>query len=603
MAFRSWPFERRESRACARGSNELCEPHAQACDSSTQRRKEAKERKDGDVEESGFRGQESEKTSGLRTSSKDGESGKSNLDIHVRENPPSALKPDGRDLHPTFSKDGEREESGFRHQESEKTSGISKDVESEKMKADSREPTANRVLLITTNHDAQTSYKPRLQAAGADLSKVTLFNTYDAQHPITGQYKPTKWGIHTSEIILDKLLAEHGPFELVVIDDIDRFADRKQRKEWSDQLEKLSDVAAEHNASILCLGTCDTSKKTRSQWEKQTTFASVWGILRDKWDSENRQLLPIRNRFAPDNQGFAFQIVNRQGQPHVEWNPDLVGMSFDEAYIRNRSKKRITQTMRAEIWLMSYLKDGSRLSLEIFRDGYDLGFSDYALRNALRHVAIKEKTGFQGQWRWHLRIGIAEENPLLASYRDDSRACARGSNELDAQSCEPHAQACDSSTQSRQDADLRKDGDVEEVGFGSQDLEKSGDSSKGGDVGSAVRTEKNIRRSGGEESSKDGKAHSNGTDSSNAEGDASCASHTGTSTCDTRDSSKGGEEEESGFRGQKSEKTSGFSKDGESENLKADSRELIASPPESLSTHDPSNIPIEEILRLMEPPE
>jgi hypothetical protein len=90
----------------------------------------------------------------------------------------------------------------------------------------------------------------------------------------------------------------------------------------------------------------------------------MWHVRRDENNQERRLLLPGKNNAAKATTGLAYKVVDCNGVGKVEWEPEPVEMTADEAV------KRSTATIQAESatpacdhareWLEQLLESGPK---------------------------------------------------------------------------------------------------------------------------------------------------------------------------------------------------------------------------------------------------
>ena len=78
---------------------------------------------------------------------------------------------------------------------------------------------------------------------------------------------------------------------------------------------------------------------------------AAWAVVKDKQDSDKRLFLPIENNLAADIVGLSYSVVEKNGYPCMEWSPDPVTMTVDEAM---EERGRMVAAMNArQRWLGS----------------------------------------------------------------------------------------------------------------------------------------------------------------------------------------------------------------------------------------------------------
>lgn len=282
--------------------------------------------------------------------------------------------------------------------------------------ADEREPAD--VLVIAPHSRLTDVVFPRLQAAGADLSRVYVLSRVTWNDRKSGERDGDAFQLPVDGLILEKTLKEHPAIRLLVIDPLSDFlalppAPAEREIALHDVLGDLQLQAQIHRFAIVCVDTARRGGLIGTaggrQWRAHydSTFMTVWGVARDPRDRERRLFLPIRHELGDDRTGFQFSIEPCDlGTARIAWGRTEDAITYAEATGRVRLGRSIwsfSQTADAEAWLREYLKGGEKPSVEIFSDARKLGFTENPIRNALRRVASKGKQGFEGGWHWKLK--------------------------------------------------------------------------------------------------------------------------------------------------------------------------------------------------------
>lgn len=273
-----------------------------------------------------------------------------------------------------------------------------------------------KVLHIGPASDARDVVAPRLLAAGADLTHVRFLTSVAWTDAETGEGRSGDFAFPVDGPIFERLIEREQP-RLVVIDplsEVMRIPQKPGLREIAlhDVLGDLQFMAEKHRLAIVCVesdrpgGLIDTGSPSRRRTDYDTAFKTVWGVARDPRDRSRRLFLPVRHHLGDDRAGLRFAIVpNKHDVACIEWNRLDKSLTYAEATGRMRSGRGIrslSQACRAEDWLREFLSGGEKLSVEIFHEALERGFTEHQIRNALRQVAVKSKQGFQGQWSWRL---------------------------------------------------------------------------------------------------------------------------------------------------------------------------------------------------------
>lgn len=291
------------------------------------------------------------------------------------------------------------------------------------------------VLIITTEDDAAETIRPRLDAHGADATKVRLLA---GVHRIGHDGKPTT-GSFTFEDLkpLQTALASMPDCVLVIVDPIGSFlggrVDAHRDNEIRGVLAPLSVLAEQSGAAMLLVahqrkGAADHADDLVLGSRAFTGIArSVLHLLRDPADDARRLLLPGKNNLSAPAPGLAFSIVPNPAR--VEWEPEPVDTSASEVLAaQHRAGDGRTERDDAADWLAELLADGPVLAKDAMQEAKDAGHSMGTLRRAKARLGVKSrKRSFVGPHEWYLPTseGAHEDEPDTEDARSGASAHLR----------------------------------------------------------------------------------------------------------------------------------------------------------------------------------
>jgi hypothetical protein len=283
---------------------------------------------------------------------------------------------------------------------------------------------SREAIIVTTEDDPGDTLKPRLTAAGADLSRVSIFQMGSADEPI-----PFRVPQDASE--LGRRVGERKA-ALVVIDPLMEFIDGKVDSHKSHPVRQaiaaLNVIAREHGWAVLTIFHLNkgTSTDPLLRHEGSAAFTQVvrGGLMLghdpDDPDGEdgNQRVLAVS---STNLAAIAPSIVYRISTAHVmgdtgeaittaEISP--IGESSVGAHdlLRGRGNpEELTAASEAEHFLREELAVGPRSASELEREAQKIGISKMALFRARKALGIKpERRSVQGGgkgaggWFWAL---------------------------------------------------------------------------------------------------------------------------------------------------------------------------------------------------------
>jgi hypothetical protein len=105
--------------------------------------------------------------------------------------------------------------------------------------------------------------------------------------------------------------------------------------------------------------------------------------------------------------GLSYRIEDRDGVPVVEWLPEAVTKTVDEAMQEEQPTKRRTSPRKQDVkvWLQSRLADGEVSANDVLNDALEAGYSEKLLRWAKKEMDVmsySEGFGKDIVWFWRL---------------------------------------------------------------------------------------------------------------------------------------------------------------------------------------------------------
>ena len=276
---------------------------------------------------------------------------------------------------------------------------------------DSRLP--GSVLILSAEDDLRDTIRPRLDAAGADPSRIfVLPSVTDLRNDLAKLRAAIDRALNCRLLIIDPVNAYVGPsdshFHTVV------------RRVF----QPLAQLAAEKGLAVLAVS--HLRKQTGAAIQRTTgsmgfvaVARAVWTVCRDAVQTDRHLLLPLKNNLVANTDGLAYTITSAnpalplgpgQGEdnfaPTIVWQQDPVTTSAVEVLepAKNSRGPEAAELKLAMDWLKEDLALGRKDSLFVCAEGTrGGGFSESTLRSAL--VALGGRTrklGPFGDWEWYL---------------------------------------------------------------------------------------------------------------------------------------------------------------------------------------------------------
>jgi putative DNA primase/helicase len=266
--------------------------------------------------------------------------------------------------------------------------------------------TPGGVLLLNAEDDPSDMLRPRLEAAGADLSRVAIVGVGNGS-PITNISR---------DILRIRSAVESVPdCKLLVIDPVGSYisgADSNNDADVRAALGGLVDLAAETGIAVLLVAHLRKSggraiNRTMGSVAFVGMARSAWLVVEDPDDPKRKLLLRQKLNVSSVTTGLAYRLESRHGQPgapYVAWEAEPVETTADEVFERQEAKKKPNKKFdEAKVWLLVRLQKQKVLATEVLEAGEKSGFNERCLRGALKAIGGRAaRLSFGGPWWWFI---------------------------------------------------------------------------------------------------------------------------------------------------------------------------------------------------------
>ena len=260
-------------------------------------------------------------------------------------------------------------------------------------------------ILLSAEDDPADTVRPRLEAAGADLRRVSMVTgvrTGDAQ---------SSFNLREHLKFLRALCEQQDDVRLLVIDPISAYLGDEEghsNTKVRNLLAPLSRLAQDFGVAVVAVTHLNKggqggggSAIYRAMGSLAFTAAArtVHLVARDPDDVERRLLVPIKNNLGQDRTGFGFTLgLTDAGQTAVQWEQTPTNESAD-ALLDRLSRPRVdaaasaSKLDEAASWLREQLHDGPVPSKALEQAAQRSGYSRRTLvraRGALGAQAVRE---------------------------------------------------------------------------------------------------------------------------------------------------------------------------------------------------------------------
>lgn len=282
------------------------------------------------------------------------------------------------------------------------------------------------VVLLSAEDDVADTIRPRLDAAGADVSRIVAIDAVralDKNGKLSARPVDLSQDVQYVEAAMDQLASP----KLVVVDPISAYmgeTDSHNNAETRAMLAKLADLAARRGVAVVCVSHLNKGAGRSAVYRVTGSLGfvaaarTVWSVSRDEHDHERRLMLPIKNNLARDTDGLAYSLYAAEGAvtPCVAWEDETVAMIADDALNAGDDGPGKSAVEQAVGWLRDLLAAGPIKPAEVIGKARDAGYSESTVQRAKRRagvesIAQRDEDNKMIGWAWRLRGPDGQATP------------------------------------------------------------------------------------------------------------------------------------------------------------------------------------------------
>lgn len=286
------------------------------------------------------------------------------------------------------------------------------------------------VVLLSAEDDAADTIRPRLDAAGADVSKIVSLESAIITDPENGdEQDKTICLVDELEVVRDAIEQVEN-CKLLIVDPVTAYLkgiDSHKNAEVQNVLAMIGKMAREYEIAIITVnhlnkGSGQAIYRTMGSLAFVSAARAAWSVSKDKDDDERRLFLEVKNNIG-NADGMAFSLKSFGDTAQVVWEADPVEMKADDALCDVFDNSENTSRLdEAVSWLMDELKDGPKPAKEILKRSRDDGHSLATIRRAKEKLGVVAKKSGKEHGNisfWHLPGSEFVKN-MLKGDADDS---------------------------------------------------------------------------------------------------------------------------------------------------------------------------------------
>ena len=276
------------------------------------------------------------------------------------------------------------------------------------------------VIILSAEDDAADTIRPRLDAAGADATRVLIVSAVRSDD---GKGRRT-FNLQADLDLLEQEITKARDVRLVIIDPISSYMGKTDSHKNSDVrgvLEPVGEMAARLRVAVVSV-THKSKGKGNSAINSAIGSVGFTGVARtaflvdkDPDDQDRRLFLQIKNNIAKDPGGLAFRIGQHMlpggiiGSA-IFWDSDRVSCTADEILAANESASERPARTEAEDFLRDILRDGPRPARDVESEAKEAGISWRTVNRAKKKLGVVAERraesgdglGHTGRWYWSL---------------------------------------------------------------------------------------------------------------------------------------------------------------------------------------------------------
>ena len=270
------------------------------------------------------------------------------------------------------------------------------------------------VIILTAEDDPKYTLVPRLMAADADLTRISVIKSVarlvDDDHMIDAPLSLSE-DMHQLHGVLD----EYRDTSLVMIDPLSAYLYVKDSHRDSDVrqvLGPLTDLASQHEVAILAITHLNKatghSAIARFMGSTGIIAAARAAFLAIRHDDE-LMLLPVKSNVSPgDMGGLTYRIKGATIADDIEtsvieWTGET-DMDPNEVLSQKQARTRSPRLMDAMDFLEEQLQSGPMRQTEIQKVADRADLSMITVRRAKKELGIRSnRDQFSGGWKWYTK--------------------------------------------------------------------------------------------------------------------------------------------------------------------------------------------------------
>jgi hypothetical protein len=262
-------------------------------------------------------------------------------------------------------------------------------------------PLVGNVVFLTSEDHLEYTVRPRLDAMGADASRVF------ALRGVKSEKGSEFFDVVKHLPALEEMVKSIGNVRLIICDPLTAFlgaTDQHKNGEVRTALARFSGLAERYGCAVLGIShlSKDASKAAIHRTIGSVAFSAaaraVWLVADDKDGDTRRIFCPVKCNLAPLAKSLAFRIEDGA----VHWEAGQFEANANDLLSDGNGESPLNEAVQ---FLREILADGRVLSREVQKLAKQSGISERTLNRAKKVVGVKserEGIGVASVWFWRL---------------------------------------------------------------------------------------------------------------------------------------------------------------------------------------------------------
>lgn len=268
------------------------------------------------------------------------------------------------------------------------------------------------VIILSAEDDAADTVRPRLDAAGADVTKVYIVSAVRIDDGSRRSFN-----IQADLLLLEQLIKQIGDVRLVIIDPVSSYlgrVDSHKNAELRAVLEPIGEMASRMGVAVVAVthlskgGSGGANNRIIGSIAFVAAARAAFIVCRDPDDGERRLFLPTKNNLGREGEGIGFRVGTQLTPsgilaPTIFWDADPVKMSADEV-LASSDRGEVTSGDEAEEFLRDMLADGPVATKSVKAEAGGAELSWATIRRAKDRIGVRAVKAKEtdGGWLWTL---------------------------------------------------------------------------------------------------------------------------------------------------------------------------------------------------------